>query len=85
MNAESLHSRNRPDLRGELMHKLDEVSANNLETASRCELWLEQLKKEAAETNAMFGTTVSVDWRHDPDKMIVTNTQVGEGYYGKSR
>jgi hypothetical protein len=63
----------------------DEVNANNIETITRCELWLEQLKKSAENTNAMFGTEVTVDWRHDPDKMIVTNTQEGESYYGKSR
>ena len=44
-----------------------------------------QKKKSAEDTNAMFGTEVTVDWRHDPDKMIVTNTQEGESYYGKSR
>ena len=63
----------------------DEVNANNIETITRCELWLEQLQKSADDTNAMFGTTISVDWRHDPDKMIVTNTAEGESYYGKSR
>lgn len=44
----------------------DEVNANNIETQSRCELWLESLKKSAAETNAMFNTKITVDWRHDP-------------------
>jgi hypothetical protein len=63
----------------------DEVNANNIETITRCELWLEQLKKSADDTNAMFGTTVSVEWRHDPDTMIATNTKEGESYYGKSR
>ena len=63
----------------------DEVNANNIETITRCELWLEELKKSAERTNEMFGTEVSVEWRHDPDKMIVTNRQEGETYYGKSR
>ena len=63
----------------------DEVNANNIETITKCELWLEQLKKNAEETNTMFGTTISVDWRHDPDDMIVTNKQEGEMYYGKNR
>lgn len=44
----------------------DEVNANNTETATLCELWLEQLQKCAKDTNAMFGTSISVDWRHDP-------------------
>lgn len=44
----------------------DEVNANNVETVSKCELWLEHLKECAEKTNAMFGTDISVDWRHDP-------------------
>ena len=64
----------------------DEVNANNIETITRCELWLEQLKKCAEETNAMFGTSITVDFRHDPQKdLIVTNTEKGESYYGKNR
>ena len=63
----------------------DEVNANNIETITRCELWLEQLKNSADATNKMFGTSVSVDWRHNPDEMIVTNTPEGEFYYGKNR
>ena len=57
----------------------DEVNANNIETVSRCELWLEQLKKCADETNNMFGTTVAVDWRYNPDnltKEVQSNEQI---------
>ena len=46
----------------------DEVNANNIETITRCELWLEQLKKSAEATNKMFGTDISVNWRHDPNE-----------------
>lgn len=46
----------------------DEVNANNIETQTRCELWLESLKKSAAATNEMFGTNISVDWRNKPNK-----------------
>ena len=46
----------------------DEVNANNIETITRCELWLEQLKKSAEQTNDMFGTEVSVEWRHNPEE-----------------
>lgn len=46
----------------------DEVNANNVETVSRCELWLEGLQKCARETNNMFGTSISVDWRHKPEE-----------------
>ena len=45
----------------------DEVNANNIETKTRCELWLESLKKSAAATNTMFGTDITVDWRNKPD------------------
>lgn len=41
----------------------DEVNANNVETQSKCALWLEQLKESIAETNNMFGLELSVDWR----------------------
>ena len=44
----------------------DEVNANNVETAIRCEFWLEQIKKSVEKTNAMFGTDISVDWRVNP-------------------
>ena len=44
----------------------DEVNANNVETATRCELWLESIRKGIDKTNAMFGTTISVDWRVNP-------------------
>ena len=53
----------------------DEVNANNVETATRCELWLEQIKEAIEETNTMFGTTISVDWRVDPKTDIVDNWQ----------
>lgn len=43
-----------------------EVNSNNVETAIRCEFWLEQIKKAVEETNTMFGTTISVDWRVNP-------------------
>lgn len=53
----------------------DEVNANNVETATRCELWLEQIKEAIEETNTMFGTSISVDWRVDPKTDIVDNWQ----------
>ena len=42
---------------------VDEVNANNVETASKCALWLEQLQESVKKTNDMFGTDISVDWR----------------------
>ena len=51
----------------------DEVNANNVETATRCELWLEQLKEAVEETKQMFGVELSVDWRVDPKTDIADN------------
>ena len=49
----------------------DEVNANNVETATRCELWLEMLKESVEDSKTMFGLTdFSVDWRVDPQKDI---------------
>ena len=45
----------------------DEVNANNIETATRCELWLETLRKGIDKANAMYDTDISVDWRVRPD------------------
>ena len=50
-----------------------EVNANNVETATRCELWLDNLKKACTRTNEMFGTSLSVDWRVDPKTEIKDN------------
>ena len=57
----------------------DEVNANNVETATRCELWLESLQESCRETNAMFGTSISVDWRVDPKTDIADNWSGKEG------
>lgn len=57
----------------------DEVNANNVETATRCELWLESLQESCQETNAMFGTAISVDWRVDPKTDIADNWSGKEG------
>ena len=56
----------------------EEINANNIETITKCELWLEQLKKCAAETNNMFGTNISVDWRHEPQELIGKDTARGD-------
>lgn len=45
---------------------VDEVNSNNVETTSKCELWLEELKKTCEQTNKMFGLNISVDWRYNP-------------------
>lgn len=57
----------------------DEVNKNNIETKSRCELWLESLQESAEKTNAMFGTSVSVTWRNNPDEKSEVETNVQDG------
>jgi len=44
----------------------DEVQANNTETSSLCELWLELLQKACDRTRELFGIEISVDWRVEP-------------------
>ena len=54
----------------------DEVNANNVETATRSELWLETLRKEISKANTMFNLSISVDWRVDP------KTEIADGWEG---
>lgn len=46
----------------------NEVEANNNETQSLCELWLEYLKQICEKTRNMFGIEISVDWRKPPEE-----------------
>lgn len=51
----------------------DEVNSNNIETLSKCALWLENLRKTAQETNDMFYSgeqKIAVDWRFAPSVAI---------------
>ena len=58
----------------------DEVNANNVETATRCELWLETVRKEINKANAMFpGLNLSVDWRVNPQ------TDIADGWEGSEK
>lgn len=41
----------------------DEVNANNVETYSKCALWLEELQEACEKTRRMFGIDLSVTWR----------------------
>lgn len=53
----------------------DEVNANNVETATRCELWMETVRKELNKANAMFpNLNLSVDWRVNP------KTEIADGW-----
>ena len=53
----------------------DEVNANNIETATRCELWLETLKKGIEKANKKYGLNISVDWRVKPDTTAKQETK----------
>lgn len=52
----------------------DEVNANNVETASKCELWLETIRQGLDVANDLFGLSLAVDWRVDPQQSM---TQTG--------
>ena len=47
----------------------DEVNANNVDTYSKCALWLESLQDSCQRVNAMFGLNVAVDWRQIPQEI----------------
>lgn len=44
----------------------DEVNANNVETYTRAEMWLEELRKGCEDARNMFGIDLDVEWRVDP-------------------
>lgn len=49
---------------------VDEINANNQETKTLCELWLENLQTGCEETRDLFGIEISVDWRKDETEVI---------------
>ena len=53
----------------------DEVNANNVETATRCELWLEEIRKGLDKANEMFNLSLSVDWRVKPDYSLFSGQE----------
>jgi hypothetical protein len=53
----------------------DEVNANNVETATRCELWLEELKKGCEKVKTMFDVDIKVDWRVKPNESYDINSR----------
>ena len=56
----------------------DEVNANNVETATRCELWMETLKTGIDKAKTMFDIEMSVDWRVNPKTEIADGWKEGE-------
>ena len=55
----------------------DEINANNVETATMCEQWLESIRKGIKKANDMYGLTLSVDWRVDPKTDINDDWEEG--------
>lgn len=54
----------------------DEVNANNVETQSMTDLWLEIAQKQCTKVNDMFGLSISVDWRYQqPSEEVQTNDE----------
>ena len=45
----------------------DEVNANNIETATRCELWLEEIRKGLTKANEKYNLDLEVNWRVNPE------------------
>lgn len=45
----------------------DEVNANNIETYSKCAMWLENLQDACKRVNEMFGLSIAVRWRKIPE------------------
>lgn len=45
----------------------DEVNANNIETYSKCAMWLENLQDACKKVNDMFGLSIAVRWRKIPE------------------
>ena len=49
----------------------DEVNANNVDTKSRVNLWLETMKRDIDKVNAMFGLNIDVKYRFDDIRKVV--------------
>ena len=53
---------------------VDEVNANNIETYSKAELWLEELRDGCQKAREMFpGLELDVTWRYSPGKEVGTD------------
>ena len=56
----------------------DEINANNVETATRCELWLDSIRKGIKQANEMYDLSLAVDWRVNPQTEIDDNWKGGK-------
>lgn len=55
----------------------DEVNANNIETSSRCELWLDCLRRGIDKAKEMYKINIEVDWRVKPENAGGENIESG--------
>ena len=55
----------------------DEINANNVETATMCEQWLECIKKGIDRANEMYDLSLAVDWRVNPKTDINDDWEEG--------
>lgn len=54
----------------------DEVNANNVETLSKCSLWLQELQETCGKCNDMFGLDLSVDWRYKAEEVTQDESNI---------
>ena len=57
----------------------DEVNANNVETATKCEQWLETVRRGVDKANEFYGLSISVDWRVDPHTTELSDNKMEGG------
>lgn len=50
---------------------MDEVNANNVDTQSRVNLWLETMDRDIKKVNEMFGLNIKVSYRYDDVSKVV--------------
>ena len=51
----------------------NEVEANNIDTKTKAELWLETIRESLEKVNAMFGLNLSVKFRFGGDQVVSVN------------
>ena len=54
----------------------DEVNANNVETSTRCEMWLQEIRKGLTKANSKYKLNLTVDWRVNPHASEEVNENV---------
>lgn len=57
----------------------DEINANNAETCTLAEMWLDNMKKGCAQVKKVFDVDINIDWRIDPHNLSLANNGIVEG------